>query len=426
MRNISMCIYLKDDVLSFETQTQLIPVTQQVSSQPVVIPPVIHVVDNQIPAYVYKLVCKPTGQFYYGYRKLNIDRKRLPKDDFWIYYFTSSTYVEELIDKYGKNAFEYEIIFESTDIDAVYWYEQDIIKQHRKEPLSLNKHCIDNGGTVKFVTTSKSAKKGYQTRLKNNTVTKIRATKRWRLTSPTGEVIEINNLEKYCKENGLRAASMNSVDKGRITNHRGWTCICLSTPQEVREEVIRKNTKVKLDKNTMDHPHDQNWELTNPLGVVFQIKNLERFCRDNGLAASSMRAVSNGLLSNHRDWNCKRLESDRIDICYQWDVIDPVGIVYHTAELKAFCEEHDLGYTSMLKVASGELKQHRGGWKCIRNIVEKSVVCWEVINPSGDITIVDDMKQFCNINGISYNRMYDVAMGYQLSHRGGWKCKRLD
>ena len=381
---------------------------------------------TDVPAYVYKLVCKPTGQFYYGYRKVNIDRKRLPKDDFWIYYFTSSTYVEELIDKYGKNAFEYEIIFESTDIDAVYWYEQDIIKQHRKEPLSLNKHCIVNGGTVKFVTTSKGAKKGYQTRLKNNTVTKIRATKRWRLTSPTGEVIEINNLEKYCKENGLRAASMNSVDKGRITNHRGWTCICLSTPQEVREEVIRKNTKVKLDKNTMDHPNDQYWEVTNPLGVSFQIKNLQRFCRDNQLSISCMRDVSSGRQTNHRGWKCRRVDNNRLHVSFLWDIIDPAGIVYHTGELKAFCEEHDLGYTSMLKVASGELKQHRGGWQCIRHIVDKLPTIWEVINPQGELFMVDNIKQFCEDNGLCYGGMRDVSRGKHETHRGGWKCKRLD
>jgi hypothetical protein len=378
-----------------------------------------------VPAYVYKLVCKPTGQFYYGYRKLNIDRKRLPNDDFWIYYFTSSTYVEALIDEYGKGAFEYEIIFESTDVDAVYWYEQDIIKKHRKEPLSLNKHCVDNGGTVKFVTTSKSAKKGYQTRLKNNTVTKIRATKRWRLTTPTGEVIEINNLEKYCRDNGLNRSCMNAVDKGKITNHKGWTCVCLSTPQEVREEVIRKNTKVKLDKNTMDHPHDQHWELTNPLGVVFQIKNLERFCRENGLNPGCMKDVSNGRQDTHRGWKCKHLETERLTTMCKWEATDPDGNVHCPDDFKKFCVEHDLSYSAMCKVASGSQRQYHG-WTCINYRVERTPVYWDVINPQGEVFKVGDMRQFCKDNNLSYRGMQKVSNGVRETHRGGWKCKRLD
>ena len=53
-------------------------------------------------AYTYLVVCKPTGEWYYGVRYAG-------DDDLWIKYFTSSKHVKALISKYGKDSFHCEI-----------------------------------------------------------------------------------------------------------------------------------------------------------------------------------------------------------------------------------------------------------------------------------------------------------------------------
>lgn len=98
---------------------------------------------DQIPYYVYKVTCIPTGQYYFGYRTRHVKHNRLPENDFWIKYYTSSKDIKDLIEVYGKHSFESQIIFKTNDLDKCYWYEQDRIKDHMWDILLLNKYYHD-------------------------------------------------------------------------------------------------------------------------------------------------------------------------------------------------------------------------------------------------------------------------------------------
>ena len=56
--------------------------------------------------YTYLIKHTPTNKVYYGYRSAN---KVEPHNDLWKAYFTSSTYVKDLISQYGIDSFEFEI-----------------------------------------------------------------------------------------------------------------------------------------------------------------------------------------------------------------------------------------------------------------------------------------------------------------------------
>lgn len=47
--------------------------------------------------------------------------------------------------------------------------------------------------------------------------------KRYMVVSPGGVEIEVVNLAKFCRENGLLDSHMSSVASGRRSHHRGWT-----------------------------------------------------------------------------------------------------------------------------------------------------------------------------------------------------------
>lgn len=99
-------------------------------------------------AYTYLVKNKITNQFYYGSRYRNIKLKRTPEQDLWIYYYTSSKKVKKLIEIYGKESFEYEIIHKDSEFINVYWFEQDRIKEHIKNTMCLNEHYIDSTTTI--------------------------------------------------------------------------------------------------------------------------------------------------------------------------------------------------------------------------------------------------------------------------------------
>jgi hypothetical protein len=98
---------------------------------------------SPIPFYVYKIVCIPTGEFYFGYRSRHVVYNRNPENDLWVRYFTSSNKIKHLITKYNASAFAASIIFRSTDLQECYWYEQDQIKCHINDPLCINYYYHD-------------------------------------------------------------------------------------------------------------------------------------------------------------------------------------------------------------------------------------------------------------------------------------------
>lgn len=97
-----------------------------------------------IPFYVYKITLVSTGQYYVGSRFRHVRFKRDPNRDLWNRYFTSSELIKKLINYHGKQAFWPEIIYQSTDFDQTYWYEQDMIKNHINDRQCLNQYYVDS------------------------------------------------------------------------------------------------------------------------------------------------------------------------------------------------------------------------------------------------------------------------------------------
>lgn len=183
-------------------------------------------------AYVYKIVCIPTGQIYYGYRTANIKLGRLAKDDFWIHYFTSSKFVLELTNQYGKDSFYTSIEYEGSLEDA-YWKEQEYIKLNWNNPLLINRHYHDklkghkifqpvigfsHANTPEAI--EQRVKTRYQKGLYNNTW----LAKTYELTTPLGDTIIVTNLAKFCREHNLTKQCMNDIIKGKQLQHKGWKC----------------------------------------------------------------------------------------------------------------------------------------------------------------------------------------------------------
>jgi len=57
----------------------------------------------------------------------------------------------------------------------------------------------------------------------------------WKITSNNGETITIDNLNKFCKENGLNSSCMRDIYYGRMKSHKGW----------IKVEKISNNVKKK-------------------------------------------------------------------------------------------------------------------------------------------------------------------------------------
>lgn len=120
-----------------------------------------------IQTYVYKIVNKVTNQFYFGSRFQNVSKNRTPEDDLWKHYFTSSKKVRELIEEYGIDSFDVEIVFKHYDYEKSFWEEQRLIFENKDNPLRLNKAYIDPATGTKINTIYLESSEDRDTRIQN-------------------------------------------------------------------------------------------------------------------------------------------------------------------------------------------------------------------------------------------------------------------
>ena len=95
--------------------------------------------------YVYILIDRITGQFYIGYRYKNVRLQLNSSDDLGVVYFTSCKHIS----KNNFLRFDALILAEFFDRKDAYWFEQQLIKDNKKNPLMINRHYQDPNSKVK-------------------------------------------------------------------------------------------------------------------------------------------------------------------------------------------------------------------------------------------------------------------------------------
>jgi hypothetical protein len=87
---------------------------------------------DKVKPYTYLIKHKDSGRVYYGSRCQNFTKfNRTPAEDFWNYYTTSSENINSIIDKEGKEAFEYEIRRTFDTIEEMANWETRVLTRSR-------------------------------------------------------------------------------------------------------------------------------------------------------------------------------------------------------------------------------------------------------------------------------------------------------
>ena len=72
-----------------------------------------------------------------------------------------------------------------------------------------------------------------------------------------------------------------------------------------------KETLEKISKNRKGKAgFCETYEITTPDNHVIIIKNLEKYCRENGLSSSNMSSIASGKWTRHRGYQCKRIKGN--------------------------------------------------------------------------------------------------------------------
>jgi hypothetical protein len=75
--------------------------------------------------------------------------------------------------------------------------------------------------------------------------------------------------------------------------------LALAAKSHKRTEEHKKNNALA---------HCKSWLVTDPTGNTFIIKNMNEFCKNNGLLTGRMTLVSQGKYKQHRGWTCSKIK----------------------------------------------------------------------------------------------------------------------
>ena len=202
------------------------------------------------------------------------------------------------------------------------------------------------------------------------------------------------------------------------------------------EEAIQRfkiNCKNKLSIEKMAFSKAKYWgKIISPIGVVHDVTNLSRFCKENNLHKPAMIAVFNGKSYQCLGW---RLYDEKlIDVVYspeehrlakEFIVIGPDNIEHKGKNLKEFCRKNNLSQSNMHAVINGKNKSYKG-WHVLATETmsdkkEHSLSKeFKFLSPDGIIYEGKNLCDFCRKHNLSQSNMHCVLKGIYKQHKG-WR-----
>lgn len=189
-----------------------------------------------------------------------------------------NTHLQHAWNKYGEDAFTFEVVEECKTKDQLNEAEERWISHYK----SLNVHYnIKDGG-----------KHTRHSRESTRKMSQAAKPEGWpSVVSPDGILYEVHSLHGFCKEHGLTYSVMYRVMVGTCRHHKGWklpnTDLTLSTNEY---------------KSIQSRPH--RWApIVGPDGRTYEITpSFKGFCRLHNLKPYYLKRVLDGMAKTHKGW----------------------------------------------------------------------------------------------------------------------------
>lgn len=295
---------------------------------------------------VYTITNIKTGKLYVG-SSINVNKRSIEHYNSLKKGQAVNIYLQRAWNKYGESNFIVQIIEEVFEVELLKDKEQawlDILKPFSPNGYNISPfaHCPPGGSAY------------------------------WVIFPPEEDPVLIYGLSKYCREKTLSAACMMKVNIGNCYHHKGYWC------RNAKEDEIREGVVLYLDKpNIYNFRNNKTSRYTGVcfskqknrwravikiagkkkhLGYYTNQKEAALAYNDAAFNAFGEKAKLNILVEDALDLEIEK----RIGNSKHWIVQPPVEEEVIIYNLKAYCREHNLDASCMSRVASGEIKQHKG------------------------------------------------------------------
>jgi len=187
------------------------------------------------------------------------------------------------------------------------------------------------------------------------------------LVSPTGEVVTVVGIKKFCKEINISQSNLSCLRKGKTNTCKGWR---LASKKDEPLLSRHEQTAEKL-KRTFDI------RLVNRSNEIFgPIVNMNQFCKVHNISSEMIRQLLKGKVKIAKGWRLEAnkhlteedVEQERIQKIskiYDVQIQSPTGEIYGPIiNLSRFCREHNIRWAGMHAFIIGEKESYKE-WKKI-------------------------------------------------------------
>jgi group I intron endonuclease len=269
----------------------------------------------------------------------------------------------------------------------------------------------------------------------------------WEFISPEGELVNIHNLAKFCRDNDLQTSLMGHVYAGKRNHHQGWSAVGSGYVHMKYEFVSPEGVTYKfpdlanfckehgLCQPAMSAVHlnkgndtglkqYKGWHLPgeapkvyyllSPEGEIVSTTNLSSLCEKYGLNSGSLSQMLLGNINHHHGWSTpERPYNPEVK-----QILSPDGILFEFTNTKKFCEDHELCHKGMSAVLTGS-RNHYKKWSRPDNpYKEKEVVDYYLTSPEGVMHTTNDLKDFGKEHKLDPKKLSRLLRGLMENHRG--------
>jgi hypothetical protein len=131
--------------------------------------------------------------------------------------------------------------------------------------------------------------------------------------SKENNIVESKEWANLKDENGLDGGfdkggwSLEQIENFRQKQKERWSK-GLVDPEKLRLSRIGFK-QPESQKKTVAEKLSSEWIVTDPKGQSTRIKNLQKFCKENGLDQGNMVKVSKGYIKQNKGWKCVKIDT---------------------------------------------------------------------------------------------------------------------
>jgi group I intron endonuclease len=231
---------------------------------------------------IYRCVNRTNGKVYIGFDSNWPQRqKRHIKDSKNLKSKAYNDAFHKAIRKYGKENFEWEVIYRSKD------------GNHTKDFME-NYFIIENHSFINFInsngynmTLGGDGMLGFKHREESKIKNSESCAKQYKFWNLDGTLLQFKNLKKYSEQYGLCRDSLGAVNLEKKLSYKGYIKYYEGKTFEECLNIYLDKKKKSMD--IMGEKHAKSWKIKCPDDKIVEVFNLSKFCNSIGLNHRSLR-----------------------------------------------------------------------------------------------------------------------------------------